>query len=215
MRGEYLSRLRGRTPHWELPPRARRIRVVAVVYPGVFGTTSACAENTPNHATNHGGDRNYLRVRGEYGQSSCAIIAPTELPPRARRIPLARTNQLKSPGTTSACAENTRRSLRAIHRPGNYLRVRGEYFHQGQGRHILGELPPRARRIRLMRVIFFQQLGTTSACAENTPPSSSPVLNDRNYLRVRGEYPRARPPICTPLELPPRARRIRFAGCPC
>ena len=26
VRGEYLSRLRGRTPHWELPPRARRIQ---------------------------------------------------------------------------------------------------------------------------------------------------------------------------------------------
>ena len=215
MRGEYLSRLRGRTPHWELPPRARRILTFTRDIEGLEGTTSACAENTCSRGCIPRRLRNYLRVRGEYGQSSCAIIAPTELPPRARRIPLARTNQLKSPGTTSACAENTRRSLRAIHRPGNYLRVRGEYFHQGQGRHILGELPPRARRIRLMRVIFFQQLGTTSACAENTPPSSSPVLNDRNYLRVRGEYPRARPPICTPLELPPRARRIRFAGCPC
>ena len=33
-------------------------------------------------------------------------------------------------------------------------------------------------------------LGTTSACAENTVPSGTTVLIGRNYLRVRGEYPK-------------------------
>ena len=33
-------------------------------------------------------------------------------------------------------------------------------------------------------------LGTTSACAENTPLSADCTRLSRNYLRVRGEYPR-------------------------
>ena len=51
-------------------------------------------------------------------------------------------------------------------------------------------------------------LGTTSACAENTAPALLSVENIRNYLRVRGEYlgmPRVGPGLP---ELPPRARRI-------
>nr|DAJ31948.1 MAG TPA: hypothetical protein [Caudoviricetes sp.] len=32
--------------------------------------------------------------------------------------------------------------------------------------------------------------GTTSACAENTAPPRAPPRSQRNYLRVRGEYPK-------------------------
>ena len=52
-------------------------------------------------------------------------------------------------------------------------------------------------------------VGTTSACAENTPISMLSRQIGRNYLRVRGEY------LChvdipySIMELPPRARRIR------
>ena len=53
-------------PCEELPPRARRIQA------------KSC----------NGGsfDRNYLRVRGEYGYRPIAGTHPRELPPRARRI---------------------------------------------------------------------------------------------------------------------------------
>ena len=147
VRGEYAFQTILTIRVQELPPRARRIRVVAVVYPGVFGTTSACAENTPNHATNHGGDRNYLRVRGEYAVWGPNRTGLGELPPRARRIPVARFSRFKPIGTTSACAENT--AYQACYQPPNgttsacaentrcvhygpayewnYLRVRGEY----------------------------------------------------------------------------------------
>ena len=50
----------------ELPPRARRIRGFFTDKPVDFGTTSACAENTPWCRTPCTGAGNYLRVRGEY-----------------------------------------------------------------------------------------------------------------------------------------------------
>ena len=70
------------------------------------------------------------------------------------------------------------------------------------------ELPPRARRIRSRSARFIFSNGTTSACAENTWHGSSRCRLRRNYLRVRGEYPRQtlNPPRTA--ELPPRARRI-------
>ena len=52
----------------ELPPRARRILNEINRQFGGLGTTSACAENTRVwHFFGHG-LRNYLRVRGEYGE---------------------------------------------------------------------------------------------------------------------------------------------------
>ena len=71
-------------------------------------------------------------------------------------------------GTTSACAENTytEQIVPIILR--NYLRVRGEYHasHVSSSRN--SELPPRARRIRVVSVHGVAKNGTTSACAENT-----------------------------------------------
>ena len=91
-----------------------------------------------------------------------------ELPPRARRIPQLGREHLFMHGTTSACAENTPKRLTLGVVDGNYLRVRGEYYLAVLLLLVVLELPPRARRIRFVRVVFFQQLGTTSACAENT-----------------------------------------------
>ena len=70
----------------------------------------------------------------------------------------------------------------------NYLRVRGEYspLHIGECFH--KELPPRARRIRVTHVTRLTSVGTTSACAENTPGILPLSTHNRNYLRVRGEY---------------------------
>ena len=72
----------------------------------------------------------------------------------------------------------------------NYLRVRGEY-------HLYSifllenlELPPRARRIRRLDAKKTPIGGTTSACAENTAAEGTKKRKKRNYLRVRGEYPK-------------------------
>ena len=54
------------------------------------------------------GIRNYLRVRGEYRYHATKIRG--------------------GPGTTSACAENTLRTIVNRRARGNYLRVRGEYL---------------------------------------------------------------------------------------
>ena len=112
-------------------------------------------------------------------------------------------------GTTSACAENTEPRVIMLHHLGNYLRVRGEYFHiiTNDGADL--ELPPRARRIRAIKMYGTGKTGTTSACAENTAGDTSARSNSWNYLRVRGEYVLLSYPLRQRKELPPRARRIR------
>ena len=107
VRGEYNTRVwrPGQMP--ELPPRARRIRGVDRWEGGVFGTTSACAENTGRRKRSSRRNRNYLRVRGEYAFKQPWI--------------------LRLAGTTSACAENTGYRPARRHEQRNYLRVRGEY----------------------------------------------------------------------------------------
>ena len=74
---------------------------------GKSGTTSACAENTVSDVAGDILIWNYLRVRGEYKPLIMNIIAPAELPPRARRILYGTMPSACFPGTTSACAENT------------------------------------------------------------------------------------------------------------
>ena len=134
-----------------------------------------------------------------------------ELPPRARRIPRIRRRGSTTRGTTSACAENT-----ILHAPfdwaiGNYLRVRGEYpkFHRWGGAQ--WELPPRARRILRNLRLPINDDGTTSACAENTFHRKMQIPWSGNYLRVRGEYFGCGQAPSAFLELPPRARRIRWS----
>ena len=56
-----------------------------------------------------------------------------------------------------------------------------------------------------------QEPGTTSACAENTTCNIIIACDDRNYLRVRGEYLLHKPDVDEHEELPPRARRIHGA----
>ena len=53
------------------------------------------------------GNRNYLRVRGEYLIPGSKLPGERELPPRARRIPPMGLLDALNNGTTSACAENT------------------------------------------------------------------------------------------------------------
>ena len=93
-------------------------------------------------------------------------------------------------GTTSACAENTAH----LPTPGvvdwNYLRVRGEYVTHAPFPPTVEELPPRARRIRMILEYYSNDLGTTSACAENTQTKHPQHALAWNYLRVRGEYPK-------------------------
>ena len=168
MRGEYRPPTRDPNHHLELPPRARRIPFLGEVGPAVVGTTSACAENTGNFAPYRHHCRNYLRVRGEYLLPSPRSCLVAELPPRARRIQGASGIYASPPGTTSACAENTKTSQKGWCPTGNYLRVRGEYARVCQPGILAVELPPRARRILSVSTGAVSHPGTTSACAENT-----------------------------------------------
>ena len=229
-------RVRGEYSWWrtmilggkELPPRARRILALAHVVFRHAGTTSACAENTGLGCHRPAGLENYLRVRGEYHKVLVWGVRPLELPPRARRIPVAshatcgwwelppRARRIrKGPlligddlGTTSACAENTWGLMSTLRLLRNYLRVRGEYPQSaGRCRKPL-ELPPRARRIQRISFINPDLNGTTSACAENTTSSVVAVAMMGNYLRMRGEYNHNTTSPGETWELPPHARRI-------
>ena len=168
VRGEYDSEVIADDTSTELPPRARRIRVGVIHIRIDEGTTSACAENTPRLRTATHTPWNYLRVRGEYAGPALTAHAQGELPPRARRI-------LTHPA-----------SLFTNHV--NYLRVRGEYSSPRPQASSCSELPPRARRIPCQAPHSFGAFGTTSACAENTPPRFATHTRRGNYLRVRGEY---------------------------
>ena len=66
VRGEYVKSSSSSSLNQELPPRARRILVRTMTNIKNQGTTSACAENTPNGWKRRFCCMNYLRVRGEY-----------------------------------------------------------------------------------------------------------------------------------------------------
>ena len=88
--------------------------------------------------------------------------------------------------------------------------MRGEYTAPVWIRSDHVELPPRARRIPPPKSDCYHTIGTTSACAENTAVTPLAGVNKRNYLRVRGEYGGSACVLSPPMELPPRARRIRL-----
>ena len=192
----------------ELPPRARRIRKIRFCNIPNDGTTSACAENTVVDCSGNPITWNYLRVRGEYMRATSWAPRKLELPPRARRILGAKLTAWQGRGTTSACAENTHTSWLLGLEVWNYLRVRGEYKCLPAFEHTDEELPPRARRICEIALDHALDLGTTSACAENTYDWLYGLVFSRNYLRVRGEYLSNGKRVDFSRELPPRARRI-------
>ena len=188
VRGEYFFHNKIPPNTWELPPRARRIPGTGGSLAAPQGTTSACAENTPNPWWGAHDRGNYLRVRGEYWRKTLSYLFLVELPPRARRILYSTHGRMQMTGTTSAHAENTRGQYSGIIFLGNYLRVRGEYPILGLLGHLVRELPPRARRIPIVANHCGLGGGTTSACAENTVGAFFLPTILGNYLRVRGEY---------------------------
>ena len=134
-----------------------------------------------------------------------------ELPPRTRRILVAVFFQPVGFGTTSAHAENTFSPSTSRTPPKNYLRMRGEYPSPIERVRAAPELPPHARRIRCLACRSTLQIGTTSACAENTHHRSWRKPQPRNYLRARVEYFTWSDRLVMRWELPPRARRIPWA----
>ena len=147
VRGEYFTIVAGWGAHVELPPRARRILPMLIGDGVGGGTTSACAENTVLLGVTTVVGGNYLRVRGEYISWISLSKYSMELPPRARRIHIGASTAPSKPGTTSACAENTKRIASSGLSRRNYLRVRGEYCPRRHRTPHRTELPPRARRI--------------------------------------------------------------------
>ena len=131
-------------------------------------TASACAGNTRHSRYAKPYPRNYLRACGECKSSLKSSAPSQELPPRMRRIPVRGRFSLSLMRTTSAYAENTMMGCQTSPRARNYLRVRGEYLGVAVEGLIGPELPPRTRRIRRLQGSTPEELGTTSAYAENT-----------------------------------------------
>ena len=208
VRGEYPLTQRARGVGSELPPRARRIPIFHFGEQANIGTTSACAENTRGVSIMCKILGNYLRVRGEYKSPRNICKHDSELPPRARRIPVKKWFDKHPDGTTSAHAENTGRINFGVECLGNYLRARGEYNCGGEAWRLEWELPPRTRRILDSLVSKMEPIGTTSAHAENTYAHQWPPSPDQNYLRARGEYIAVLRSEELTMELPPRTRRI-------
>ena len=198
----------------ELPPRTRRILRKAGNLMVCWGTTSAYAENTQHTSVLLSCMRNYLRVRGEYRSRPPSPLVPPELPPRTRRIRLGARLRVRRSGTTSAYAENTNQGPGHGHRGGNYLRVRGEYITRVAWSCTASELPPRTRRILCACENSCENMGTTSAYAENTYYWEDYFCCCGNYLRVRGEYLFRRYWMALSRELPPRTRRIQHPSMP-
>ena len=188
MRGEYFFEELPSPAPLELPPHARRIRRERLHSMLRGGTTSACAENTGVDAPPQLKQGNYLRMRGEYKQHHPVSGFFWELPPHARRI-----------HTVAATATGPRM---------NYLRMRGEYLIARGSPPDSWELPPHARRIPQALERPPGNLGTTSACAENTHCPLLCLMRWGNYLRMRGEYRHDAVRVFPPVELPPHARRI-------
>ena len=176
-----------------------------------MGTTSAHAENTLVGELTKNLCRNYLRARGEYGDTHLRHVPAQELPPRTRRIRNLRFLQGGTEGTTSAHAENTLVGELTKNLCRNYLRARGEYALLRYAEAGCEELPPRTRRILCRGAGTKAKNGTTSAHAENTTCVRVAVSPSTNYLRARGEYYADEDHGQPEWELPPRTRRIRCA----
>ena len=95
----------------------------------------------------------------------------------------------------------------------NYLRARGEYSSTMRNQVSDWELPPRTRRIQWKPLFSDDDIGTTSAHAENTPGSALSASRRWNYLRARGEYGAKKHYRYFDKELPPRTRRIPLLMC--
>ncbi|SNV06921.1 Uncharacterised protein [Corynebacterium ulcerans] len=130
---------------------------------------------------------NYLRIRGEKTATVGRCDESKELPPHTRR---------------KAISSRTRSNLRW-----NYLRIRGEKGTALQPVPVGWELPPHTRRKVGESIGEHFLPGTTSAYAEKRNRLHLEPLEQRNYLRIRGEKTYFPPTHHGGKELPPHTRR--------
>ena len=119
------SALSSRIKVYGSPPRVRsrpwRVRATA----GLFGITSACAEQTHTPLFSKFDTVDHLRVCGADTVSPSHITLPLGSPPRVRSRPYPCNRQARSGGITSACAEQTFPARTACSTTWDHLRVCG------------------------------------------------------------------------------------------
>ena len=90
------------------PPHVRRTLLVDDQQTGVWGITSACAENTAPDLAVTNSLKDHLRMCGEHATTKSILVVLTGSPPHVRRTLSLLTTFPFGNGITSACAENTK-----------------------------------------------------------------------------------------------------------
>ena len=134
-------------------------------------------------------------------------------PPRVR----SRLNSVEgaetTPGITSACAEQTFLSIGIRRVTGDHLRVCGADLFQRLVSVLYEGSPPRVRSRLTLYAADNQQIGITSACAEQTSRGRGSDRSDRDHLRVCGADLSKSAATVAEEGSPPRVRsRLRGRG---
>ena len=119
------------------------------------------------------------------------------------------------PGITSACAEQTLYPQSLGKNAGDHLRVCGADPRNPRWMIALSGSPPRVRSRPRRSVPAYQDVGITSACAEQTEFSRDETIALRDHLRVCGADLMVFIRLCAVAGSPPRVRSRRRAGAAC
>ena len=166
-------RVRSRLQGWRRSDRGQRI-------------TSACAEQTPHWTRRSPRPRDHLRVCGADRQWNRPSQNRAGSPPRVRSRRPGRKSVSDASGITSACAEQTARSMRDHSSGRDHLRVCGADRTHGTRSSRRAGSPPRVRSRRAAGAVAGESGGITSACAEQTSIACRAMSWWTDHLRVCG-----------------------------
>ena len=188
------------------PPRVRSRRVSLPNTATVIGITSACAEQTPDVRVPRQAFGDHLRVCGADLARRCASYYGYGSPPRVRSRRIHGRTQRLARGITSACAEQTNPVAFRANGGRDHLRVCGADLDSARICLTIRGSPPRVRS-RLVRPPFRgDDLGITSACAEQTPGLPERSTTCWDHLRVCGADQIPQSVTQSPGGSPPRVR---------
>ena len=150
------------------PTRVRSRRIQSRSVSSHSGITSACAEQTGSVPAAAWPNWDHLRVCGADHHRRLVPWRCRGSPPRVRSRPLGSGSASTATGITSACAEQTARSVLPPSRSPDHLRVCGADS-SARLMDVIGRGSPPRVRSRLRPFLHSgRALGITSACAEQT-----------------------------------------------
>ena len=188
------------------PPRVRSRPLRAFGHRQRRGITSACAEQTAGSSWAGWRSWDHLRVCGADDPGDDVSWSGEGSPPRVRSRPFGGLHDEFRDGITSACAEQTATLTAGVSEPRDHLRVCGADLHSMA--HVgfsLGS-PPRVRSRLTLYAADNQQIGITSACAEQTILTIRWTNWTWDHLRVCGADAHNIPSEARGEGSPPRVR---------